>query len=150
MDMSPRKINKGLASVIDGLEAQLFERDDEVSYLKGKLKDLQQEILLLTQCNNKRRKQIDENLNESTSMETSFQDENAKLVNIVYNLKMENMNLNKEILDLKWTIDNSQCRSSSPGFDDSAHPTSNQTDTNSTKHITFKQESRRVSKISIV
>ncbi|KAF5277899.1 hypothetical protein FQA39_LY06051 [Lamprigera yunnana] len=59
----------------------------------------------LTKQNSLLKNQINENLDESSSMESTLNEENTKLVKLVYQLKMDNKNVCKEISDFKCMLE---------------------------------------------
>ncbi|KAK4875287.1 hypothetical protein RN001_011709 [Aquatica leii] len=77
------------------------------------INDLQLEIISLKKYNYSLKKQIEDNLNESTSMESSLTKENSKLQLLVFNLKMEIKNLRKENQEILDKVESEAVRSNS-------------------------------------
>ncbi|KAK5638780.1 hypothetical protein RI129_013075 [Pyrocoelia pectoralis] len=81
-------------------------KENEVnSHLQKIIIKLQTEVKLLMKQNSLLKTQISENLDESTSMESTLNDENSRLVKLVYQLKIDNKNLCREITDLKCKLE---------------------------------------------
>ncbi|KAF5280923.1 hypothetical protein FQA39_LY17929 [Lamprigera yunnana] len=79
--------------------------NNEISRLLKVINELQTKMKFLTKQNSLLKNQINENLDESSSMESTLNEENTKLVKLVYQLKMDNKNLCKEISDLKCMLE---------------------------------------------
>lgn len=88
------------------MHAQLQEADEHIVLLKNNVTELKSEVDLLYKQNDKLKDQINDNLNEGISMENSLNEENARLVALVYELKTINKNLTKELDELKYKLCN--------------------------------------------
>ncbi|KAF5289032.1 hypothetical protein FQA39_LY03911 [Lamprigera yunnana] len=99
---------RSFASIIENLNEKLNVKDDEIIKLNAVIKKRENETALVIQSNVKLKNRMDENLNESVSMERTLEEENSKLneensklVGLIFNSKMENKNLTKEIVKIK-------------------------------------------------